>query len=695
MKTKLNLITLALLANTSFAAMAGGYDIANANTDKVKFDKWKCKGCTVETGYTGSVGAGVGYNSESDLKSANAFGSSEEYAGKVDADIRYTGETGYKADLKADNLGKDNGRMELNVGKAGTYNINFNYRSIAHYKSNTATSPYSGIGGNNLTLPDNWVHAGTTGGMTELENSLQTIELKQERQRAGLGFEYQTESNLTTFVDFQREEKTGTKQASGSIHDRSMMIAEPVDYTTDTLDAGVKMGGDNWFASLNYNGSVFKNRYNEVIFESAFSPTFGAQTHGVLSLDPDNEAHTISLAGMYKLDATVLNGRIMMGKMSQDQEFSTIGYGYELPTESLDATVDLVGLNLKGNHRVNRDLRVTASYDYNDRANNSQIRPWTQVSVDNVTGVTAYNPSYDYTNHRFKLAANYRITRDIKLDGGYDFKRDERNYQDREKTDENNVWARIRVNTFEKWDMWLKADYGQRDGSEYQASKWSSSEQNELLRKYYLADRKRTQVEARFNHSPIESLNIDFGVRYANDDYHNTEVGLTESKDTSYDINAHYAINKDVSVNAFYSYQTIDSAQAGSSNGITANWTSDVEDKVNVGGVGLMYDNLMDSKLRLGIDYTYSRSDSNTQVTQGITGDYGNYFAEIHNINAYATYQATDKLGLRFDYIMEDYLDNDPANSINPSRIDNVLTLGSNKHDYNAHMVMLSMSYQL
>ncbi|MBR9729550.1 MtrB/PioB family decaheme-associated outer membrane protein [Shewanella intestini] len=695
MKTKLNIITLALLANTSFAVMAGGYDIANANTSKVKFDKWVCKGCKVETGYTGQVGAGIGYNSESDLKSANAFGSENELAGKLDADIRYQSKTGYAANIEAHNLGLDNGRLDINVGKASEYNLNVNYRSLASYQSNTALSPYSGIGGDNLTLPSNWVYAATTAGMTELPSSVNPIELKQQRQRTGLGLEYQATSMVSTFINFQREEKTGTKQASGSIHDRSMMIAEPVDYTTDTLDAGIKLRGEHWFTSLNYSGSFFKNNYNEVSFDSAFLPTFGGDTRGYLSLDPDNEAHTVSLAGRYKEDATTVSGRLMLGKLTQDQDFSTSGYGYQLPAQSLDASVDLTSMSLKVNHRYNRDLRLSASYDYSDRDNNTQVQQWTQISINDVNGTAAYNTPYDSTNQRVKLAANYRLSRDLKLDGGYDFKRDERSYQDRETTDENNLWARLRVTTFDQWDMWVKGSYGQRDGSQYQSSQWTSAEQNKLLRKYYLADRNRTQIEARFNHNPIDNLNIDFGARYAKDDYNNTQIGLTDSDDSAYDINLYYAFTKDISANTFYSYQTINSNQAGSSNGVTPNWYSNVEDEVNVAGVGVMYDNLLDSKMRLGLDYSFSRSDSSTKVIQGITGDYGNYYAKAHNINAYATYQATPKLGLRFDYIMENYVDNDPSNSIDQTNIDNVLTFGSLNHDYNAHMVMLSFSYKL
>lgn len=449
MKFKLNLITLALLANTGFAIAADGYGLANANTEKVKMSAWSCKGCVVETGTSGTVGVGVGYNSEEDIRSANAFGTSNEVAGKFDADVTFRGEKGYQASVEAYQLGMDGGRLDVNAGKQGQYNVNVNYRQIATYNSNSALTPYSGVGSDNLTLPDNWVTAGSSSQMPLLMDNLNALELSLKRERTGLGFDYQGESLWSTHVSYMREEKTGLKKTSGGFFNQFMMLAEPVDYTTDSIEAGIKLKGDRWFTALNYNGSIFKNEYNQLNFDSAFNPTFGAQTSGTLALDPDNQSHTVSLMGQYNDNTNVLTGRVLAGQMSQDQALVTSGYGYQVPTEAVDAKVDLTGLNLKVVSKVTNSLRLSGSYDYSDRDNNTQIEEWTQVSINNVNGKVAYNTPYDNTSQRFKVAADYRITHGLKLDGGYDFKRDDRNYQDRETTDENTVWARLRVNSFE------------------------------------------------------------------------------------------------------------------------------------------------------------------------------------------------------------------------------------------------------
>ncbi|ASJ96289.1 MtrB/PioB family decaheme-associated outer membrane protein [Shewanella marisflavi] len=699
MKFKLNVVTLALIANAGIVmpgmALADGYGIQNANTEKVKFDKWDCKRCKIETGVSGTVGVGVGYNDSDDIRSANAFAAENEFAGKVDADVSYVSESGYRASVEAQNLGMENGSLDLETGKVGQHKLNINYRQIATYKTDKAMSPYQGVGGDHLTLPDNWQTAGSSQDMSELYNSLNPLELSLKRKRAGLGFEYQGEELWSTYITYEREDKTGLKQASGSFFNQSMMLAEPVDYTTDTVEAGVKFKGDNWFTALAYSGSSFKNQYSQLTFDNAFNPTFGAQTQGTMALDPDNEAHTVSLMGQYTAGSTIMSGRVHYGQMSQDQALVTSGYGYQTPVDALDAKVDMTGANLKVVSRINRTVRVNASYDYSDRDNKTNVEEWTQISIDSTTGKVAYNTPYDFTTQRGKVGVDLRISRGMKLDVGYDYRRDERSYQDRETTDENTLWAKYHLSAFDKWDMWIKGSYGERDGSQYQASEWTSNESNSLLRKYNLADRKRTMVEARVSHTPIDALTIDFGGRYALDDYNETQIGLTESKDVSYDINLSYLLNDDMMVNAFYNRQNIDSEQAGSTNFGAPNWFGLVEDQVDVVGAGFSYNNLLEKKLRLGVDYTFSDSSSNTQVQQGITGDYGDYYASVHNVNFYGQYQATDKMAVRLDYKMEKYQDNDPGNSIAPDGIWNVVGFGYNNHDYNAHLIMLSMSYKL
>ncbi|MCD8475922.1 MAG: MtrB/PioB family outer membrane beta-barrel protein, partial [Shewanella fodinae] len=163
-----------------------------------------------------------------------------------------------------------------------------------------------------------------------------------------------------------------------------------------------------------------------------------------------------------------------------------------------------------------------------------------------------------------------------------------------------------------------------------------------------------------------------------------------------YDASVNYQILEDLNLNLFYNHQTIKNEQAGAANFSTvATWFANTEDKVDVVGAGVYYDNLLEKKLRLGLDYTYSKSDSTTKVRQGVTGDYGDYFAKEQDVNAYAQYQATEKVALRLDYKMVKYEDNDAANDLAVDGIWNLISFGDLSHDYTAHLVMLSVNYKL
>lgn len=700
MKFNLNLITLALItsAGTTLSddvQAATGYSLSNAKTETVKFDKWVCKRCKPTVGYQGQIGVGAGYHDSDDLHSSNAFATEDEFVGKLDVNVRYKSETGYQASLKTENLGMENGRLSAEAGKAGQYKLAVNLRQFASYQSQTVQTPYQGVGHDQLNAPIGWQTAGSSSQMPMLEQSLQPFELSLKRRREGIRFDYQAPSSWSGYIGYQHEQKTGIKTASGSFYNQSIMLPEPVDTSTDQLNAGLNLHGQNWFANLSYTGSKFDNDHNQLGYDNLFNPTFGAQTTGYMALDPDNESHQFALQARYMLDNTVFSGRLHYANMTQDQDFVQMGYLYPMPVPSLDGQVDVSGLTLKATTRMSRALQVNVSYDYYSRDDDTQVEAWTQYTVSDANGEIYYNLPYDHDKHLAKISANYRLARGMKLEAGLDYRKDERNYQDRETTDEQTLWAKYSLTNIPMWNFYLKADYGQRDGSKYQASQWTSSQSNDLLRKYHLADRKRSQIEARVSHTPTDALTLDFAARFALDDYNKTQIGLTESEDIGVDFSLSYQVSDDLYWSGFYSNQVIESTQAGSTNFGAPNWSSQVEDQVDVVGVGMDYQNLMDNKLALGIDYSYSNSDSNTQVTQGLTGDYGDYYAKVHNINLYAKYQVDSQMSWRFDYQVENYKDNDAANSIAADDIWNVVSFGSLNHDYTAHLVMISLQYKL
>ncbi|MBW3138456.1 MtrB/PioB family decaheme-associated outer membrane protein [Ferrimonas balearica] len=662
MNFRLNLITLAL-ASFSGAAMAN-YGLANANLEKVDTTKWECKRCEPVNGYQGSVGVGGGAVITNDNHAANRFGGNEDGGvGELNADVRYNAESGYNASILTDRLGTGNGSANVSVGKAGVANAEFNYRTLTTWQEDNAFSQYVANG-------------------SELVNtgSLVQQDLKLERERYGFAFDVGGEL-WETYANFQREDKTGTKSRSVAGLSATNIVA-PVDSTTDRWEAGAKLTGQNWFTGVSYIYSQYDNNL-------ATSLTLDNNAYA-LANDPSNEAYQVVLNGAYSLNRTHFAGRVVSGKMTQDDDTLKIGgiAGFDGEVRTLDA-------NFRVASSVTNRLRLTASYDHSDRDNRSTVLQGDAITVDGLSGDVEGVKLYDTTRNTYKVGASYRIASGYRLDGGYDRKDVERTEQDREKTNEDTLWARLRVTSLDNWDFGLKAGYSNRDGSKYDANRGTSEEDNALLRRYYLADRERVETELRITHTPIDTLSIDFTGRYAEDDYSESEIGLTEAKDYGYDLGLNWAATEHLNLHAFGGQQWIESAQAGSTvmNG-TANWFADVEDEFIHAGLGFSYAGLMADKLVIGGDYLYADSTSDTVVSQGISMPYDDYYATSHSINFYGDYAFSEKMSARLDYMYERYQDSDYA-EVGVSAVPGLTTLGYWGHNYNAHMVMVSFKYAL
>ncbi|TKB58596.1 MtrB/PioB family decaheme-associated outer membrane protein [Ferrimonas aestuarii] len=654
MNFRLNLITLAL-AGVSGMAMAGGYSLQDANLDKVNTDKWNCKRCSVQTGANGTVGLAAGVIDSDNERSANAFGGEDGAVGAVNADLTYLSDAGYGASFTADNLGMDNGRAHVEAGHGDTWGVALDYGKLVHVNYANAESEY-GFVGNTLVKGD---------------LSKQSLQTERERYGAELSFGGEM---WQTWANFKREDKTGKQAASFYGGTQSHVnFAKPIDSTTDTWEAGVKVNGERWFTSLSYLASAYDNNLGAFNFDSAM---------GAYQDAPSNEAYQVIANGQYGFGRTNIAGRFATGEMTQDDSLLNYGNGIS----SFDGKVTTTDVDLKLTSLVTNKLRLTASFDYSDRDVGSSVFYTPGVEIDAASGNATEYTAYDTERTTYKVGASYRIASGYRVDGGYDRKEVTRSGQDREETTDDGVWARLRVTAFDKFDVAIKGGFNSRDGSSYQVQ----GSDNDLTRRYYLADRDRTEASIRISHNPTERLSVDLNGHYALDDYKDSEIGLTEAEDYSYDLTIGFAHTERFNTHLFVGQQWITSEQSGSVSG-PATWDAVVEDDFFNAGFGFTYTGLMADKLVLGGDYVYADSESNT--VSGFS-EYDDYFATSHNLNLYGAYALSKQASLRLDYRFEGYEDADYA-VIEAQQVNNLVTLGDLNSDYNAHMVMLSFNYQL
>ncbi|MGI2261703.1 MtrB/PioB family outer membrane beta-barrel protein, partial [Shewanella sp. GXUN23E] len=170
--------------------------------------------------------------------------------------------------------------------------------------------------------------------------------------------------------------------------------------------------------------------------------------YDVYAATPDNQAHQLAIAGQYRLDTTVLNGRVVAGRMIQDDALIQVAGN---PLQSWDGQVDTLDAKLAATSMLTPRLRVGGSVDYSKRDNDSSVYEFMQprLSYDAISNSFKQNTVLDSERQTIKLNTAYRLAPGYRLQAGYDFKQVERHYGEREQTRDNTLWAELDIRTFE------------------------------------------------------------------------------------------------------------------------------------------------------------------------------------------------------------------------------------------------------
>ena len=666
MKFNFNLITIGLLA-ASASVNAADFSVKQANTSKVNTSAYQCKSCTVAQGYQGEVNANVGWASSDDIHSGNNFGDSDAgWRGSVGGDVSYRqGE--YHAAMQADELGSDNGYLHLEAAKNNLGGVQLDYSLLTRYDATAQTQLWHN---NGLLLPD---------------SHTRSLDLELQREKVGIGLEGELDAlldGLKGYINYDHEDKTGNRRSSLLANSGPINFALPVDATTQNINAGISIDQHQWQSELAYNGSYYRNHINHLSLPYA---------DNVYAATPDNDAHQVSLTGQYLLGSSVINGRLATGRMIQDDNLIQISGN---PLQSWDGEVETLDARIGFSSMLSPRWRLNGQLDYSDRDNKSSTWDFAQFEVDNVSGAFKQNVAMDIQRTNFKLQSSYRFNSDYRLLGGFDYKAVERNYTEREETEDSALWAKLNIRAIPKTVVDLKASYETRDGSTYDSLEATSIEENPLLRKFYLADRNRNGLELRVNHTPLQWLTVDFDAHYNNDDYDSTLIGLTEVKDYGYNVQLSAQLSNRLNVFASAGQQWIESDMAGSQAYASPDWYTDVDDEFIDLNIGFTYDGLMDDRLSIGGNYQFANSASDTLITTTTNQPYGDYYSYSHNLELYGRYALNERMGLKLSYQYERYYDTDYA-EVSPYAVPGLVTLGELNHNYNAHLLMLTFSYML
>jgi MtrB/PioB family decaheme-associated outer membrane protein len=661
---------------------------------------WRCDSCQLDEGWDIDLKIGTAYSNEDSFEFGDYTGLDDDglyLFGDVLALYRDT-ESRY-VNLEGFVYSGDSMAFFLEGGQQDRYELRASYQAIPRRIFDETLTPYRGNGSDNLTLPASWVPASNTAGMTAFGSTARPVKIEWDWDVYGFGADYKLASNWQVRADYKRTEKEGQRRSSGSFGFSAVEFAKPVDYTSDDLELELSYGADWWQTSLMYYGSIFNNDDDSLRWDNAYDEGPDADT-GEMALAPDNESHQVSLAGSMVLPRrTTLNGQLSFGHMTQNADllpYTTNPGADALPRNSADAEVDTWNLNLRAVTSPWRKVTLEGELRYNDFNNKTPVDQYTYINSDGGAGGTVNNTAYDYERREIKVRGEYRMTSAFKIDGGFDTERVVRNRQDRTRTTNDRLWAGFRARAGSSANIRAEAFIEDRGGSDYDVRTNSESQQNPLMRKYNLADRERYGLKLNASAFADNGASINWEVEYSDDDYDNSDIGVTESDYVRFGADLSAPVGVAAAFYASFYEERIDTDQANSGSFSAPDWKASSEDRFQTATAGVTYPDVF-GPLDATLEYTWSNSVGEiSNNTNGTHDSFPDLRSKRQTFRAGLSYPWSKSLSFGFDYLFESVDTDDwSLDDVEPDTISNLLALGADPYNYNASVFYLSVRYQL
>lgn len=709
-KPLLNSITFAVFVCFSATSLADGFRLQDANTKKVKKEKWACKYCPNNTQSVAKIGVNVANTSEDNGHFSSIIGQKKDgiYA-DLDAELsQRSPDTHYKAQVK--DLGKDNSYAYLSAAKSNSYKISLNFQTLNQFGHTQGLTPFTNAGNASLLLPSDWQRVATT---TEMANQqLSEFDQQIERENWQIKAETSFSNNWQGYIDYQYQDKQGLRTTAGNILTKVVILPEGIAQQHEQFDAGSYYRYEKGTILVNYYHSDFTNKRSKVNWNSPYAVLFGGANNGQLSTAPDNKFDQISIFGNYRDNNLNLQARLIYGQLSQTDDFLSYSSNdllttNSLPTSHLNGEINTFSTHLKALYKTNNKWRLTANYHLQDRDNKTQSNAYQQILTDSaVLPDLITNRPYSFKKEKLTFEAQYRFAIQSHLLMGWQLKQQERDFQERQNTDDEKFWFKVSTHFAPFNKVYVELSRQFRDGSSYNRIDQASPITSVLeVQKYYQADRQREQAKGHLSINPFSSSSnsilmnteVAFEGYFSRDRYQHTDIGLIESKRNGVDLSIGTQLSRQVSLAVYTHNQWQENLSQGSYWYNNIDWLSSQDDKSDSVGINLAAEKLADGKLTLAADYTYSYARGITRVdslSRNSSDNHKELVINSHNINLYADYDYSDQLDLHLGLLYQKFSEDDWRTEYKPDRIINVLGNGLSNYDYDAYRLTTGVSYQ-
>jgi len=674
-------------------------------------EKFRCKFCPEEIETDNEVNAGL-------VVIANNNSKFSEYRGydgnsallSVDGQYQIINDDQYFS-ISMLNVGTSNRQVEMESRRYGRYQFNLVFDQITRFQSDSNKTVYQGVDSNSLTTPNvtNTNAITNTQEVVALYGDGNQYDIKQKRDRFDIDFKKIFSSRWEGRLNYQYEKKSGLKLFGGAFGGNynsalSVILPEPIDYVTQMGTLSIGYYGSILKLEAGAKGSLFKNSNTKIQWDNIYlNNNVNESTKGQAALEPNNQFYQVYALGLFRpLSWITAKGQLSAGKMKQDQTYLpyTINENLtvsDLPKTSLGGSVNTLTGNFRLSIKPIKSLHVYANASLDRKDNKTSSAIYSYIAQD--TAASSSNPTrtnlpYGYRLYSTSLATDYYYHKNSFVNVGFKYQQKSRTHSEIAKTKTNFVWGKINQKISGKTRVSLKVERSERNASDFSLVSQINPTQNSLMRKYYLADKSRQNIEIDYSTILLSDLSFLASMSYATDDYSSSPLGLTEATDFSYGIDVSKPLTDTISTNVFIHVENIESYQKGIDFN-SQNWRVYNSDTFTTIGLGLDWKEFTDkidlgSKLLIALskgEIAPERNDANQTVFPDLT-------SSRIGLELYGEYALKENMFVKGQYILEKFKESNwQYDDVSATSLDRVLGTQQVSNDYLAHLFMVSLSY--
>jgi MtrB/PioB family decaheme-associated outer membrane protein len=637
-------------------------------------------------------------------------------------------------------------RLAAEAGRRGSDRVRLSFIDMPRYRSADGRTPFRAANSGLLTLPAAWQAEGnTTSGLGLLDASLRPVQIRERRRRLAIDYRRTLPEDWQLRAAWRHDLQGGTRILGGEFgttggNSRAALLPVALDQRTDVFDLAIERHAGRAGFVANYSGSMFSNNAAPASWQNPYGahPQWAAgvgypEGIGRLGQAPDNSFHQIGLSTAYRLgDATTLRASASHGRMRQNDPLLAYTINPQLvidaplPRERLDARLDTTVVNLAVSTRPMRGSQLTLQYHVDERNNRTPRESWRIIRGDaenqRSESAARLNRPYGLRTQRVTGRFSHRLTRELRLLAGYEYRQQERDYSEVRRVDEHSASLGLRYRVALA-TLGVDMARERRDAGDYVGNRplldtripgtvgADDFDNHPLLRKYYLADRDRDRVQVRIDVPAGDAFHLGAAFAFSRDDYRNSVFGLTGSSMRSLMLDGGWTPNEDWRVHVFMGRDRYATAQAGRS--FTSapatvtdpgrDWRVDTRDRFNTLGLTVELTDPARSRLApggrpidLGVEFVHVRSRGGIDVEAGAalaSDPVPDLYSRLNHLRAYAGLRVDDRSGLRLAWTHERYASRDFAlDATDPATIANVIALGERSPRYAVNWVTLGFT---